>query len=340
MNNFPSRPRRAIAVLFVAAFALTACEPRSVANQVHRLAELNTEQIRALDRAKTVVLLPGGILEEHGPYLPSYTDGYMNERMTDDLAEAIARRPGWTVVVFPVIPLGAGGANEAGGKLPFPGTYAVRPETLRAVFMDLATEFGEQGFRWLFLIHGHGGPGHNRVLDEAGEYFREVYGGRMIHLAGLDTGHDPAVEVMRAGVTKEALEETGFDPHAGLLETTRMMGLRPDLVSSTVAQAPSLTARDPSDVFRIASSPDWPGYFGAPRYATAALGRRVVEADRGWLIDIALRLLDGTIDERQIARVSALEKVPEVAKAIEPGRRRNAAMARRQQDWLAARGTQ
>src|ERR1044071_8794707 len=80
-------------------------QPRSDAARVLRLAELNTEQIRALDRAKTVVLMPGGILEQHGPYLPSYTDGYMNERMTDDLAKAIARRPGWTAVVFPVIPL-------------------------------------------------------------------------------------------------------------------------------------------------------------------------------------------------------------------------------------------
>jgi hypothetical protein len=36
-----------------------------------RLAELNIDQIRTLDRQRTVILLPGGILEEHGPYLPS-----------------------------------------------------------------------------------------------------------------------------------------------------------------------------------------------------------------------------------------------------------------------------
>jgi len=125
--------------------------------RIRQLAELNTQQIRNLDRAKTVILLPGGVMEEHGPYLPSYADGYLNERLTADLAAAIARRPRWTVVIFPVIPLGAGGANEVGGKLPFAGTYAIRPETLRAVFMDLATEFGDQGFRWLFLVHAHGG---------------------------------------------------------------------------------------------------------------------------------------------------------------------------------------
>jgi hypothetical protein len=189
MEDSASRPWHAITILLVSGLVVIACQPRPATTQVYRLAELNTEQIRALDRAKTVILLPGGILEEHGPYLPSYTDGYLNERLTSDLATAIAGRPGWSVVVFPVIPLGAGGANEVGARFPFPGTYAIRPDTLRAVFMDLAEEFGEQGFRWLFLVHAHGSPAHNRALDAAGEYFRDVYGGRMIHLAGLDTGH-------------------------------------------------------------------------------------------------------------------------------------------------------
>ncbi len=66
-------------------------------------------------------------------------------------------RPGWKVLVFPVIPLGAGGANEIGRRYSFPGTFAVRLATLRAVYMDLAAELGEQGFRWVFLVHGHAG---------------------------------------------------------------------------------------------------------------------------------------------------------------------------------------
>ena len=52
------------------------------AAQILRVADLNTEEIRALDRARTVVILPGGILEQHGPYLPSYSDGYFNERLS------------------------------------------------------------------------------------------------------------------------------------------------------------------------------------------------------------------------------------------------------------------
>lgn len=70
--------------------------------QILRVAEMNTAQLRALDRAKTVVFLTGGMLEEHGPYLPSFTDGILSDRLTGELVQAIiARRPGWTALLLP-----------------------------------------------------------------------------------------------------------------------------------------------------------------------------------------------------------------------------------------------
>ncbi len=160
----------------------------SALGQTYRVTEMNTEQLRALDRNRTVVLLPGGILEEHGPYLPSFSDGYANERFTEELADAISDRPGWNALVFPQIPLGSGGANEIGRKYVFDGTYAIRSTTLRAVFMDLATALGEAGFQWIFVVHGHGAATHNRALDQAGDYFHDMYGGRMARL--LRRRHD------------------------------------------------------------------------------------------------------------------------------------------------------
>ena len=127
-----------------------------VGAQVRRLAELNTDQIRALDRAKTVVFLPRGILEEHGPYLPSFTDGILGDRLTDEFARAVERqKPGWTALVLPKTPLGASGSNELGSRFVFPGTCAVRPSTLRSIFTDLADELGQQDFRWLIVVHVH-----------------------------------------------------------------------------------------------------------------------------------------------------------------------------------------
>ena len=36
------------------------------------------------------------------------------------------------------------------------GNVYVRPSTLRAVYMDLADDLGEQGFRWILVLSVHG----------------------------------------------------------------------------------------------------------------------------------------------------------------------------------------
>ena len=67
------------------------CTASPAGAQILRLTDLNAAQLRALDRSKTVVLLTGGMLEEHGPYLPAYTDGILSERLTQEIAQSIPR---------------------------------------------------------------------------------------------------------------------------------------------------------------------------------------------------------------------------------------------------------
>ena len=61
----------------------------------------------------------------------------------------------------------------------------MRLTTLRSVYMDLASDFGAQKFRWIMVVHDHGDPAHNQALDQASDYFRDIYGGTMLHLFGL-----------------------------------------------------------------------------------------------------------------------------------------------------------
>ena len=298
--------------------------------QIHHLTQMNSEQIEALDRSRTVVLLPGGILEQHGPYLPSFSDGYINEWVTQRLAEAIVARKGWRVLIFPTIPLGVGGANEIGRKHVFPGTYAVRSTTLRAVFMDLATELGEQGFRWVFIVHVHGAPNHNRMLDQAGDYFRDTYGGRMVHLMGLMS----LAGAGGGGLSEVERKEEGFSVHAGAVETSALLFLRPDLVSPSVPEAKPQTGRNWDDLIRLARAPGWPGYFGSPRLATAARGAQVLASDAKNAIEYAMKLLDG-LDERQILRLGdfSSKSAPNVG-IDKDGIEREREIEKKQQAWL------
>ena len=287
--------------LFKLLFLLLALAPVASA-QIFQLAELNINQIRALDRSKTVVLIPGGILEEHGPYLPSFTDGYVDAAITQELARAIVVRPGWAVVIFPGVPLGFGGANGIGAKWTFPGTYTVRTETLRGVYMDLCSELGEQGFRWIFLVNDHGDPLHAHVLNQASDYFHDTYGGTMVHLRDL-------IPIATCCGTEEKmftpaqLAEEGFTVHAGADEHSQIVFLHPELVDPTYKNAPSLTAKGIPDLFRIAEAKDWPGYFGAPHLANASLGAQHFADLMHVESDLVTKILDG-LDYRTIPRFS------------------------------------
>jgi creatinine amidohydrolase/Fe(II)-dependent formamide hydrolase-like protein len=148
--------------------------------QVLHFSDMNSTQIAELDRAKTVILIPGGILEEHGPYLPVHTDGYADRFYTEQLSRALAARSGWTIVIFPEIPLGFCGANCMGAKWNFPGSVTVRLVTFRAIYMDIAAALGEQGFRWIFVVHDHGDPRHNHALTQASDFFHDSYNGTMV----------------------------------------------------------------------------------------------------------------------------------------------------------------
>ena len=286
-----------IALASIVAFALQGV---SAFAQIYRVAEMNTEEIRALDRAKTVVLLPGGILEQHGPYLPSFADGYVSERVTETVAEAIVARPGWKALVFPMIPLGVGAANEIGGKYTFNGSYTVRSATLRAVFMDLADELGEGGFRKIFVVHFHLAPSQSRALDEAADYFADTYRGQMVHLVGLMPVIESYVGAAQIAGEAERLEN-GFGVHADLVETSINLFLRPDLVAPGYAKARSFTGRTISELIPAAKEANWPGYFGSPRHARADIGAAALRSLEGTIVGLVLKILDG-FDYRQLPR--------------------------------------
>ena len=305
--------------------------------QVLRVAELTTTQLRALDRSKTVVFLLGGMMEEHGPYLPAFTDGILSERLLAELLKAfVEKKPGWTALVFPPISVGASGYNEFGGHYNFPGTYAARPSTLRSLFMDIAEDIGEQGFRKIFVVHVHGSPHHITALDDAGDYFRDTYGGQMVNLWGLV----PVLDGWGRAIWKLSdviKKEEGASFHGGMDEHSLMLHLRPELVTSGYKSAPIVTGATPQASLEAARRPDWPGYLGSPRLASAEVGERIWTGLATAAADHMLKILDGA-DPRQFPRYADLQrKNPIFEEWIKTGEARDAERQKRQKEWLAKR---
>jgi creatinine amidohydrolase/Fe(II)-dependent formamide hydrolase-like protein len=315
--------------LTIGLFLVTAVTRVAPAQVIH-VTSATAAELAALDRGRVVVLLPGGILEEHGPYLPVFADGYLNERLTDTLAAILSARTGRSVVVFPAVPLGNSGANDIGGRFSYPGTFAVRSETLRAVFMDWADDLGLQGFRWIFVLHLHGAPNHSRALEEAGDYFRDTYGGRMVHLAGLQS----VFGTLDGAKSAAARAADGLPIHAGMDETSLLLYLRPDLVRPGFARAPDQADSTMDGLIARARSDTWPGYFGAPRLGTAAHGQRIWTAMRDSSVAAALRVLAGADPARSDRFATLMEESPPDVRLDAASRRAEEVQAQRQRAWL------
>jgi hypothetical protein len=175
------------------------------------------------------------------------------------------------------------------------------------------------------------------MLDQAGDYFRDVYKGKMVNLPGL-LRRPTEPEIPR---TPEVMKEEGaFEVHAGMSETSRILFLRPDLVPVSYLTAKPFTANNPGEAVRLAASGDWLGYIGSPRLATATYGARKMRSDANEYNRLALAILDG-LDERTITRVSDVAfKNKEVAE-IEAGTSKHyAGIERKQAEWMKKKGIQ
>lgn len=101
--------------------------PRS---KLYKLEELTWPQIDALDRQRTLFILPVGMIEEHGPHLPIGADTLAVTYEANGASRNVSRAlPDWNVVMMPPVNYGQGGANELGDRLVHPGTYAIRQST-------------------------------------------------------------------------------------------------------------------------------------------------------------------------------------------------------------------
>jgi hypothetical protein len=133
-----------------------------------------------------------------------------------------------------------------------------------------------------------------------------------------------------------ARAENVDSPHADATELSRVMVLRPDLVDPAWRTAPSISAAGPDAWIAAARRQDWPGYVGAPRHASAALGAWGWRREVAGCVDVVRRLLDG-VDERTIPRYAdRMLAIPPVRAVTDSAARLEAARAARQAAWLRA----
>src|SRR5512137_628463 len=175
------------------------------------LEEMSWPEIEAGLKETQTVILPVGATEEHGPHLPTMTDTIQ----AMEVARAVAKER----EVFLAPPLHYGVCRSTRG---FPGTITVGHDALRLFMRDLLVSFADSGFCRVMILTGHAGGQHMAALEEAGQMAVEERDFRVSLVSLFDLIDFSTVE-------------TPHDGHAGEVETSLMMAIRPDLVKGRPA---------------------------------------------------------------------------------------------------------
>ncbi|TKT74633.1 creatininase family protein [Aquamicrobium sp. LC103] len=178
-----------------------------------RWADLSRHDFAALDLANAIAVLPVGATEQHGPHLPVSVDTDLVETVVDRALPLID--PGLTVLFLPAIAYGKSNEHAA-----VPGTLTLSAETLMRVLADIGMSVARAGIRNLVFLNGHGG--NTPVLEIAARDLRVD--------AGLRTVTCHWYNFNEANAESDAIEQA-FGIHAGLVETSAMLAIRPERVA-------------------------------------------------------------------------------------------------------------
>lgn len=163
------------------------------------------EKLKIIDTA----ILPCGSIEQHGPHLPLDVDYFDSVYLADKVAEACSSPKPF---VLPPLPYGVAYHHED-----FKGTLSISNTTLSALVYDIGISLAKNGIKKLIILNGHGD--NSPTL---------LYAAQMIN---RDTGIFVCVE---SGETSDVdlydLIETPNDIHAGEIETSTTLAIRPALV--------------------------------------------------------------------------------------------------------------
>ena len=221
-----------------------------------KIEELTSMGIEKYLETKNAVLIPTGSMEQHGPHLPLGTGAFLASQIAEKVSDLTE------TLMMPVLHYG-----PCFNSTSHAGTVSISSRILYDLLQGILTSLYSQGFRLFFIISGHSGQSQLATLREVGEDFVQEKGESSFHL--ISTYH-----VNKAAA--RPLMDVSQEFHAGAVETSLMLYLRPDLVDPTkyIAGKNNLpeyeVVRDKKKYWKS-------GVYGNPALATEEIGREIFE---------------------------------------------------------------
>jgi len=221
-----------------------------------------------------VIVVPVGHTEQHGFHLPMNTDTLIIEAIANGTAQAAPDQ----AIALPVMPYGVSTHRGA-----FAGTLNAGGRAFEDFWIAIVDALVPRGFNRFYLISGHGGNCSFLVnaVKYIGERHRRIFcATSWLYLSGPQ-GIDALEKHRRSSI--------GGMGHAGELETSLILHLRPDLahmervVDETDFIATPSYYMDWVEGGALIANPPWDddtatGAYGAGSLANAENGRSWLEA--------------------------------------------------------------
>lgn len=248
--------------------------------QRYVLWEMTWPELEAAAPEISLVVVPVGSTEQHGPNTTFGTDSIRAYEFSLRLAERLYPE----VLVAPVMPYGISPHHMG-----FPGTITISPETFIQVLYEVVESLSEHGFDRFLLINGHGG--NRPALDLLVTRLRR----ELDVLAAWVSISELASDVVQAGKTAPVIG------HACESETSQLLYLAPWAVRSDALSPGELLHQEypharwsgPIHVPYTFDEITANGALGDARAASVEFGERIIET----ALDRLAEFIDAFVEE-------------------------------------------
>lgn len=175
----------------------------------YQLGLMTEDEAKQAFAQRSVVLLPVGSLEQHGPHLPAATDTIIAERLSLEIAKAVDG------IVLPALSYG----NSFSWSKGWVSTISLAQGRLAELIHDIGKSIALKGCKYFIIFNGHGSNPPELVIGS--KRLKETFAEMEILMVEWWSAAASAITKSR---------ESAAESHSGEFETSIMMYLAPDLV--------------------------------------------------------------------------------------------------------------